>query len=237
MTRSFETGISTKGSIAISGPNSPITLNGLSGSGNQVLTSTGTGTTPVWAAPVVNIDQTALYEGHVYTSVNNYALSFTGSVNRQSILGSTTRGFQALAGNTYEIELYFMVGMSYVSSTTMSLNYGWDFFTITGSPTQSHAMFLQTSTSTILGAQGSSQQSRTSGGASTIVTPVTTGSRYASIITQGTVRVNGTGSMRIVPGIGSNNTGDNGVTVYSNLTFKVRRVGDNGVTTIGTWTT
>jgi hypothetical protein len=75
------------------------------------------------------------------------------------------------------------------------------------------------------------------GSGSTIVAAVTTGSRFASVIATGIVRIGGTGSMRISPRITANQPGTNSVTINSNAIFKVRRVGNNGVTTIGTWTT
>jgi hypothetical protein len=237
MTRAFVTGISTNGPFSITGVNSPVSLNGSNGTSNQVLTSTGAGTTPIWATPTVSVDQTLLYPGYIYTSSSNYALDFAGSAGGQSILGSTTRGFPMDAGYTYDFDLYFMVGQTYATSTTMSLSFGYDFSTISGSPTQSHAFFNQVSTSTILGASGTTTQSRTTGGSVTIVAAVTTGSRYAAVVSRGQVRVSGTGQMKIFPKITASITSDNGVTVYSDLAFKVRRVGTNAVTTIGTWTT
>jgi hypothetical protein len=50
MTKKFVTGISTQGAVTIQGPNSPINLPiGGNGTSGQILTSTGTGTTPIWA--------------------------------------------------------------------------------------------------------------------------------------------------------------------------------------------
>jgi hypothetical protein len=50
MTKKFVTGISTQGAVTIQGPNSPINLpTGGNGTTGQVLTSSGTGTTPIWA--------------------------------------------------------------------------------------------------------------------------------------------------------------------------------------------
>jgi len=237
MTRAFVTGISTNGSFSINGGNSPILLNGSMGTSNQVLTSTGSGTTPVWATPTVTVDETQIYQGNVYTSNANYAMDFAGTGAGQSILGSTTRGFPMDAGNTYEFDLWFMVGMSYFANTTMSLSFGYDFSTITGSPTQAHAFFNQVSSSTILGASGTTTQSRTTGGSVTIVAAISTGSRFAAVVSRGQVRVSGTGSMKIFPKITASTAGDNGVTIYPYLTFKANRVGTDSVTSIGTWTT
>lgn len=239
MTRAFVTGISTNGPFSITGVNSPIALNGSNGTSNQVLTSTGSGTTPVWATPTVTIDQTALYPGNLYTSLSNYAVDFTGSGAAQGILGSPTRGFTMLAGNTYQFELYFMVGMTYFGNTTSTVAIAYDFSTISGSPAQSHAMFQQTSTSTILGASGSTNQSRRTGGGITLLTAVnaTTTTRFATVMTKGQVRVSGTGSMKLMPTLQASTAMDNSVTVYSDLMFKVDLVGNNSVTSIGTWTT
>lgn len=239
MTRAFITGISTNGSLAITGPNSPITLNGLSGTSGQVLTTNGTGSTPTWTTPTVTIDQTSLYPGNLYTSLSNYAIDFTGSGAAQGILGSPTRGFPMVAGNTYQFELYFMVGTTFISNTTSSIALSYDFSTISGSPTQTHSMFQQTSSSTVLGAGSAANQSRRTGGGIVLIPTVntTTTTRFSTVMTNGQVRVGGTGSINFRPLLSATTAMDNSVTVYSDLMFKVNLVGNNSVTTIGTWTT
>ena len=235
MTKKLLTGLTVQGPISIDGTTSPLLVNSSTGSSGQVLTSTGTGSTPSWQS--VTVDATTIYPGSIWTNNSNYALDFSGSATGQSILGSTTRGYSLAVGYTYEFETYFMVGMSFLSSTTMSLSFSWDVSTISGSPTSVWSAFHSVSTSTISGASASPTQSRNSGSGVTIVTAVTTGSRFATVIAKGQIRVSGTGALKIFPKITPSAVGDNGVTIYSNYWFKVNRIGTDAITSIGSWTT
>lgn len=202
------------------------------------------GTSPISSSggstPNISIDQTAIYAGNLWTNPNDYVLDFGGSANPQSILGSPTRGFTLVAGRTYEIECDFQVGYSYVTNTTATLTFQWNITTQSGSPTSTVGIFNQFTNSTTQTGAASVTAARYdgTGGGNTLTAAVnsTTPNRYAVVRSKGQVRVSGTGTMKIFPGIRASGITDNVVVVYKNLYFKITDVGTDSVTNLGTWT-
>jgi hypothetical protein len=65
---------------------------------------------------------------------------------------------------------------------------------------------------------------------------ISSGSRYGIIRVKGIIRVTGTGTVKIYPGLSASGTNDNTWTVQSGLTFRMTPVGNGTVNAVGSWT-
>jgi hypothetical protein len=68
------------------------------------------------------------------------------------------------------------------------------------------------------------------------MTPISSGSRYGILRAKGIIRVTGTGTTKIYPGLSASATNDNTWIVQSGLIFNLTPIGNGTVTTVGTWT-
>ena len=175
-------------------------------------------------------------QSYYYIHNSTYNLDFSGAATAQSILGGTTTGITLAAGTTYEFELYVAVQHQYVSSTSMALSHGWTATTVSGAPTTSFIQYLDYSNNTTGFTTAATKSSvRTTTTTVTISTAITTGSRYSIYIGKGTIRVTGTGTVKVYPHIVSSAIGDNAVAIQTGTYLKLTPIGNGTVTTVGTW--
>jgi hypothetical protein len=65
---------------------------------------------------------------------------------------------------------------------------------------------------------------------------ISSGSRYTIVKAKGIIRITGTGTTKIYPGIfTSASSGDNGWTIGNGTTFKMTPIGNGTVNSVGTW--
>ena len=175
-------------------------------------------------------------QNYYYLHNSSYSLDFSGSAAAQSILGGTTTGITLAAGTTYEFELYVALQHQYISNTTMALSHGWTSTTVTLSPTVAYVQYLDYSNNTTGFTTAATKSSvRTTTTTVSVSAAVTTGSRYSLYTGKGTIRVTGTGTVKVYPHIVSSAIGDNAVTIQAGSYLKLTPIGNGTVTTVGTW--
>ena len=187
----------------------------------------------------IGLDQTEIYQGNIWTNPNDYTLDFSGSSSFQSILGSTTRAFTMVAGSTYEVELYMQIAHTFNSNTTSTIAFQWRTATASGSPVTSVAFFNNFSSTTVQTALGSVTVQRNFGAAGNVIIPAVNGatpSRFSVVQSKGQIRIGGTGTVTIFPGISTSVITDNGVIIYKGYFMKITRIGSDTMTNLGTWT-
>lgn len=174
---------------------------------------------------------------YYYASSADWLPDFSTSSATQSFLGTSTRGIVVAAGTTYEYEFYTTVRHQYVSTTGISGAYDIYFSTQSGTPTTSvvHQVEYGSNTTGFTTATSMSLVRPTT--SVTFMAAISSGSRYAFLRARGIIRVTGTGTTKIYPGLNPTNiVGDNIWTVQAGTVFKLKPLGNGTVTTVGTWT-
>jgi hypothetical protein len=69
----------------------------------------------------------------------------------------------------------------------------------------------------------------------TFMAAISSGSRYGIIRVRGILRVTGSGTTKVYPGLAASATNDNTWIVASGAVFKMTPIGNGTVTTVGTW--
>jgi hypothetical protein len=166
--------------------------------------------------------------------INN---AFSSSSNAISVFGGTTTptlGYTVNADTTYEYEF---VGYLSLSSATSAQTPTWSIgsTTVTGSPTVSHntEFSYSTNTSAITSSSAVNSSKTTSTVAMTAVANAT--SRFYNIFVKGSIRVSGTGTVKIYPTLSATVSADNVWVWGTGTSFKLTYLGNSTVTTVGTW--
>jgi hypothetical protein len=221
------------GATGTAGTNGTNGTNGTSGviAVTAPITNSGTST-----SAQLGIDQTALFEGSAYFSAG-YVTDFGVSASAQSMLDATTKGIALFSGNAYEYEFYFQAQMAFATSSTVTISYLPVFTTQTGAPTltQSHNIMIGApgTTSTLQTTVSSLRYTATT--PTVLLGPISSGSTFRTIRAVGIIRVGGSGITKFYPALSASAITDNTVTVLQGSYIKVKRVGTNTVSNVGTW--
>jgi hypothetical protein len=163
-------------------------------------------------------------------------VDYTGTGAAQSILGGTTTGITLAAGTTYEFELNVAVQQVYAISNNFTLTHNWQSTTVTGSPVVSYIQVADygSNTTGFTTAQTNSTVRVTTGGI-IVSAAIASGSRYSIYNINGTIRVTGTGTVKVYPTLAGTAATDNTVIIQAGSRLRLTPIGNGTVTTVGTW--
>ncbi len=175
-------------------------------------------------------------QDYYYVSSTDWNPDFSASSSAKSLLGAATRGITVAAGTTYEFELYTTIQHDFVTTSGVSASVDIFNTTVTGSPVVSDVMFVDFSSNTTGFTTSATMSSVRSTTAVTVSAAISSGSRYTIVKAKGIIRITGTGTTKIYPGMQTTSaSGDNGWTIGTGTTFKMTPIGNGTVTTVGTW--
>jgi hypothetical protein len=220
------------------------------GSGTvEPLTFQTNSATPATTSGAMDYDGTVFYQtsntnpgralstqDYYYVSSSNYIVDFSGSGAVQSMLDATTKGITVAAGTTYEFELSAAVQHQYQVNTGITGTYQLVATTVSGSPTVANISYVDYGSNTTSFTTATTMSSVRTTGNVTFMSTISSGSRYGIIRVKGIIRVTGTGTVKIYPGLSASGTNDNTWTVQSGLTFRMTPVGNGTVNAVGSWT-
>jgi hypothetical protein len=175
-------------------------------------------------------------QSYYYVHNASYYVDYTGTGAAQSILGGTTTGITLAAGTTYEFELNVAVQQVYAISNNFTLTHNWQSTTVTGSPVVSYIQVADygSNTTGFTTAQTNSTVRVTTGGI-IVSAAIASGSRYSIYNIKGTIRVTGTGTVKVYPTLAGTASTDNTVTIQAGSRLRLTPIGNGTVTTVGTW--
>ena len=174
-------------------------------------------------------------QNYYYTSSSDYIPDFSASGSVKSMLGAATRGITVAAGTTYEYELFAAVRHQFAVQTGISGTYQMSNTTVSGSPVVAHVSYVDYGSNTTGFTTATTMSSVRDTGNTLFMAAISSGSRYAILEVKGTIRVTGTGTTKIFPGLSVSAANDNTWTVSSGLIFKMTPIGNGTVTSVGTW--
>ena len=175
-------------------------------------------------------------QNYYYVSSADYGPDFSTSGAVQSMLGAATQGITVAAGTTYEYEFYATVQHTYITNAGVTGTYQITSSTVSGSPTVAvvHQIDYGSNTTGFTTATTLSTIRTTT--SVVFSAAISSGSRYNFIKAKGVIRVTGTGTTKIYPGLSlSGAAGDNVWNIQNGLVFKLTPVGNGTVTTVGAW--
>jgi hypothetical protein len=171
-------------------------------------------------------------QNYYYVSSSDYIIDYTGSGASKSMLGAATRGITVAAGTTYEYELFAAVRHQYAVQTGITGTYQ---MTNTGGATVAHVSYVDYGSNTTGFTTATTMSSVRDTGNTLFMAAISSGSRYAILKVRGVIRVTGSGTTKIYPGLSASAANDNTWTISSGLIFKMTPVGNGTVTSVGTW--
>jgi hypothetical protein len=175
-------------------------------------------------------------QNYYYVSSADWYPDFSISSSVQSMLGASTRGITVAAGTTYEYELQAAVQHDFVTNSGISVTFQMTNTTVSGSPTVSTIHTIDYGSNTTNFTTATTMSSIRTTGSVVFMPSISSGSRYGIIKVRGVLRVTGTGTTKIYPGMNpSGGMGDNGLGVLSGLIFKMTPIGNGTVTSVGAW--
>lgn len=175
-------------------------------------------------------------QNYYYVASTDWNPDFSTSSSAKSLLGAATRGITVAAGTTYEFELYTTIQHDFVTTSGVSASVDIFNTTVSGSPVVSDVMFVDFSSNTTGFTTSATMSSVRSTTAVTVSAAISSGSRFTIVKAKGIIRITGTGTTKIYPGIQTTSaSGDNGWTIGTGTTFKMTPIGNGTVTTVGTW--
>lgn len=175
-------------------------------------------------------------QNYYYVSSADWYPNFSISSSVQSMLGASTRGVTVAAGTTYEYELQAAVQHDFITNSGISFTFQMTNTTVSGSPTVSTIHTIDYGSNTTNFTTATTMSSIRTTGSVVFMPSISSGARYALIKVRGVLRVTGTGTTKIYPGMNpSGGIGDNGLGVLSGLIFKMTPIGNGTVTNVGTW--
>jgi len=175
-------------------------------------------------------------QNYYYVSSADYGPDFSSSSAVQSMLGAATRGITVAAGTTYEYELEAAVQHDYVTNGGISGTFQMTNTTVSGSPTVSTTHLIDYGSNTTNHTTATTLSTIRTTGSVLFMPSISSGARYGIIKVRGVLRVTGTGTTKIYPGISvSAPAGDNVWNMKSGLIFKMTPIGNGTVTSVGTW--
>lgn len=169
-----------------------------------------------------------------YVSDSDWLPDFSISSSMKSMLGASTQGITLLAGTSHEYEFYTTVKHEYVSATGIIGSFDIGKTTVSGSPTTTvtHQVDYGSNTTGFTTATTLSTVRPTASVAFSAA--ISSGSRYSFLRAKGVIRVTGSGSVKIYPGLSTSATsGDNIWTVQSGTVFRLTPIGNGTVTKVG----
>lgn len=176
-------------------------------------------------------------QNYYYVSSADYGPDFTASGSVQSMLGAATRGITVAAGTTYEYELYATVQHQYILNAGITGTYQLVSTTVSGSPTVSVVHQIDYGSNTTNFTTATTLSTVRTTGSVVFSAAISSGSRYNFLRAKGVIRVTGTGTTKLYPGLSTSQVGasDNIWTIQNGLVFKLTPVGNGTVTSVGTW--
>jgi hypothetical protein len=176
-------------------------------------------------------------QNYYYASSADYFPDFSTSGAVKSMLGGATTGITLAAGTTYEYEFYTTVRHQYITATGVSGTYAITSTTVSGSPTVSVIHQIDYGSNTVGFTTATTLSTVRNTGSLAFSATISSGSRYNFLRVKGLIRVTGTGTVKIYPGLSTDQVGaqDNVWTVQSGTVFKLTPIGNGTVTTVGAW--
>jgi hypothetical protein len=175
-------------------------------------------------------------QNYYYVLSADWNPDFSVSATAKSLLGAATRGITVAAGTTYEFEVYTTIQHDFVTNSGITASFDIFNTTVSGSPVVSDVMFVDFSSNTTGFTTSSAMSSVRSTTAVVVSAAISSGSRYTIVKAKGIIRITGTGTTKIYPGIfTSASSGDNGWTIGNGTTFKMTPIGNGTVNSVGTW--
>jgi hypothetical protein len=175
-------------------------------------------------------------QNYYYVASADWYPDFSSSSSAKSLLGTATRGITVAAGTTYEYELKTTIQHDFATNSGIEASFDIFNTTVSGSPVVSDIMFVDFSSNTSGFTTASAMSSVRTTNAIVVSAGISSGSRYTIVKATGIIRITGTGTTKIYPGIfTSASSGDNGWTIGAGTTFKMTPIGNGTVTTVGTW--
>jgi len=171
-------------------------------------------------------------QSYYYVSSSDYIIDFTGSGASKSMLGAATRGITVAAGTTYEYELFAAVRHQFAVQSGISGTYQ---LTNTGGAGVAHVNYVDYGSNTTGFTTATTMSSVRDTGNTLFMAAISSGSRFAILEVKGIIRVTGSGTTKIFPGLSVTAANDNTWTVSPGLIFKMTPVGNGTVTSVGTW--
>ena len=152
------------------------------------------------------------------------------------MIGGPTTGITVAAGTTYEYEIELAVQHQFLATSGVQGTFQIVNSTVSGSPTVAVTSYVDYGSNTTSFVTATTMSSVRTTGNVTFIPTISSGSRYAILRAKGIIRVTGTGTTKIYPGLSASSTNDNTWTVQSGLIFNLTPIGNGTVTTVGTWT-
>lgn len=176
-------------------------------------------------------------QNYYYASSADYGPDFTLSGAVKSMLGGATTGITVAAGTTYEYEFYTTVRHQYITVTGITGTYQITSTTVSGSPTVAVVHQVDYGSNTTGFTTATTLSTVRTTGSVGFSAPISSGSRYNFLRAKGLIRVTGTGTVKIYPGLSTDQVGgsDNIWNVQNGTVFKLTPIGNGTVTTVGTW--
>jgi hypothetical protein len=171
-------------------------------------------------------------QNYYYVSSSDYIVDYSSSGSSKSMLGAATTGITVAAGTTYEYELFAAVRHQFGVQSGISGTYQ---LTNTGGAGVAHVSYVDYGSNTTGFTTATTMSSVRDTGNTLFMAAISSGSRYAILEVKGTIRVTGSGTTKIFPGLSVTAANDNTWTVSSGLIFKMTPIGNGTVTSVGTW--
>jgi hypothetical protein len=171
-------------------------------------------------------------QSYYYVSNSDFNIDFSGSGASQSMFGGPTTGLTVAAGTTYEFELDAAVQHQYQVNTGITGTFAMQ---NTGGATVAVTSFVDYGSNTTGFTTATTMSTVRTTGNVTFMAAISSGSRYGIIRVRGILRVTGSGTTKVYPGLAASATNDNTWIVASGAVFKMTPIGNGTVTTVGTW--
>jgi hypothetical protein len=175
-------------------------------------------------------------QNYYYISNSDFFIDFSESGAVQSMIGGPTTGITVAAGTTYEYEIELAVQHDFVVTSGVQGTFQIVNTTVSGSPTVAVTSYVDYGSNTTSFVTATTMSTVRTTGNVAFMTPISSGSRYGILRAKGIIRVTGTGTTKIYPGLSASATNDNTWIVQSGLIFNLTPIGNGTVTTVGTWT-
>jgi hypothetical protein len=174
-------------------------------------------------------------QNYRYASSAEYYVDFSGSGAVQSMLGATTRGITVAAGTTYEYELSMALQHQYQVNASITGTFQMISTTVSGSPVTAYVSYVDYGSNTTGFTTATTMSSVRATGNVTFMSAISSGSRYGILKVKGIVRVTGSGTVKIYPGLSASGTNDNSWIIQPGLLFTMTPIGNGTVTSVGAW--
>jgi hypothetical protein len=171
-------------------------------------------------------------QSYYYVSNSDFYIDYSGSGASQSMFGGPTTGLTVAAGTTYEFELDAAVQHQYQGFTGITGTFAMQ---NTGGATVAVTSFVDYGSNTTGFTTATTMSTVRTTGNVTFMAAISSGSRYGIIRVRGILRVTGSGTTKVYPGLAASATNDNTWLVASGAVFKMTPIGNGTVTTVGAW--